>query len=104
MLFDYTGVLVLLALAIGNIAFMLVLPLLLRPSKPSRAKLIAYECGENPIGTSWLQYNVRFFTVALVFVVFDVEIVFMFPWAVTFRELLLTQGPTPFYEMATFVL
>ncbi len=104
MLFDYLSVLVLVALGIGNVLFMVALPKLLRPSKPNPQKLVAYECGENPVGTSWIQYNARFFSVALVFVVFDVEIVFMFPWAVVFKSLYKTQGCVPFWEMFTFVL
>lgn len=104
MLFDYLAVLVLLALGLGNLVFMIVLPKLLRPSNPTEQKLVAYECGENPVGTSWVQYNVRFFSVALIFIIFDVEIVFMFPWAVVFRELTLTQGALPFYEMMLFIL
>ncbi|MBI4865560.1 MAG: NADH-quinone oxidoreductase subunit A [Candidatus Wallbacteria bacterium] len=102
--FDYLSVLVLVALGIGNVLFMVALPKLLRPSKPNPQKLVAYECGENPVGTSWIQYNARFFSVALVFVVFDVEIVFMFPWAVVFKSLYKTQGCVPFWEMFTFVL
>ncbi len=104
MLFDYLAVLILLALGLGNVVVMLLLPKLLRPANPFPEKLVAYECGENPMGTGWIQYNVRFFAIALVFVVFDVEIVFMFPWAVTFRELYLTQGSLPFYEMVTFIV
>ncbi|MBI2943313.1 MAG: NADH-quinone oxidoreductase subunit A [Candidatus Wallbacteria bacterium] len=104
MLFDYLSVLVLVALGVGNVLFMVALPKLLRPSKPNPQKLVAYECGENPVGTSWIQYNARFFSVALVFVVFDVEIVFMFPWAVVFKSLYKTQGCVPFWEMFTFVL
>lgn len=54
---------------------------LLRPSRPSREKLTAYESGVDPIGSSWSQSHVRYYVFALLFVIFDVEAVFVFPWA-----------------------
>ena len=60
---------------------------LVRPSKQSAEKVSAYECGENPVGSSWVQFNIRFYVFALAFLIFDVEAVFLFPWAVVFNEL-----------------
>ena len=60
---------------------------LLRPQRPNKTKLENYECGETPVGGSWIQYNVGFYTFALIFVIFDVEVVFLFPWAVAFKQL-----------------
>jgi NADH-quinone oxidoreductase subunit A len=57
---------------------------LLRPDKPSPEKGEVYECGEQPIGTAWVQFDLRFYVVALLFVIFDVELAFFFPWAVVF--------------------
>jgi NADH-quinone oxidoreductase subunit A len=57
---------------------------LLRPVKPSPEKGEVYECGEQPIGTAWVQFDLRFYVVALLFVIFDVELAFFFPWAVVF--------------------
>lgn len=57
---------------------------LLRPSLPSPDKGAAYECGEPAFGTSWVQFDLRFYVVALVFLVFDVEIALFYPWAVVF--------------------
>ncbi|MCG8477156.1 MAG: NADH-quinone oxidoreductase subunit A, partial [Cytophagales bacterium] len=57
---------------------------LIRPSRPSAEKLTTYECGEDPSGSAWGQFNMRFYIVALMFILFDVEIVFLFPWAVVF--------------------
>jgi NADH-quinone oxidoreductase subunit A len=57
---------------------------LLRPYKPSPEKGEVYECGEQPIGTAWVQFDLRFYVVALLFVIFDVELAFFFPWAVVF--------------------
>jgi NADH-quinone oxidoreductase subunit A len=58
---------------------------LIRPKQPSREKARIYECGEPTIGTAWVRYNIRFYTVALVFLIFDVEAVFLFPVARVFR-------------------
>ena len=64
-------------LTIGRIA---------RPRMPHPEKSAPYECGEPAIGTSWVQFDLRFYVVALVFIVFDVEIVLFYPWAVVFKE------------------
>jgi NADH-quinone oxidoreductase subunit A len=57
---------------------------LIRPSKPDADKLTIYECGEPTIGSAWIQFDLRFYVVALLFVIFDVEVAFFFPWAVVF--------------------
>jgi NADH-quinone oxidoreductase subunit A len=57
---------------------------LVRPNRPSAEKGEIYECGEKPVGTAWIQFDLRFYVVALLFVIFDVEIAFFFPWAVVF--------------------
>ena len=59
----------------------------IRPSRFSEEKLTTYECGENPVGSAWIQFNIRFYVFALIFIIFDVEAVFLLPWAVVFREL-----------------
>lgn len=72
---------------------------ILRPSNPSEEKLSTYECGEEPVGIAWVQFNIRFYVIALVFLIFEVEIVFLFPWATVFKEL----GLFAFVEMMIFV-
>lgn len=62
----------------------LVIGRFVRPDKPSPEKGEVYECGEQPIGTAWVQFDLRFYVVALLFVIFDVELAFFFPWAVVF--------------------
>lgn len=57
---------------------------LVRPDRPSPEKAEVYECGEAPVGPAWVQFDLRFYVVALLFVIFDVEIAFFFPWAVVF--------------------
>jgi NADH-quinone oxidoreductase subunit A len=68
----------------GLLAANLVLGWLVRPDKPSPEKAEVYECGEQAIGTAWVQFDLRFYVVALLFVIFDVELAFFFPWAVVF--------------------
>lgn len=99
MLLDYAFVLVFLLLAVLFISFALFLSRLLRPRMESAEKLTTYECGEKLIGPSWVQFNVRFYIIALIFIVFDVEVVVLYPWAVVFKEL----GLMAFVEMMIFV-
>ncbi|MDP9234184.1 MAG: NADH-quinone oxidoreductase subunit A [Actinomycetota bacterium] len=72
---------------------------LLRPSVPRSDKYTTYESGIDPIGTGWAQSNVRYYIFALLFVIFDVEAVFLFPWAVVFQRL----GTQAFIEMVIFI-
>lgn len=59
---------------------------LIRPARPDAEKLTIYECGEPTIGSAWIQFDLRFYVVALLFVIFDVEVAFFFPWAVVFGQ------------------
>lgn len=59
---------------------------LIRPHRPSHEKLLTYECGENPLGSPWIKFNIRFYVVALIFLIFDVEIVLLIPWAVIYQS------------------
>ncbi len=72
---------------------------LFRPHEPSAIKNATYECGEIIQGTSRVQFNVRYYLFALIFVVFDVEVLFLIPWAVVFRQMEITA----FYEMIVFM-
>ncbi len=60
---------------------------LIRPSRPTKEKLLTYECGENPIGSPWIKFNIRFYVVALIFLIFDVEVVLLVPWVMVYKEL-----------------
>src|SRR5437660_9016799 len=75
-------------LGIGSffLFFHLMMGKVIRPSRPDAEKLTIYECGEPTIGSSWIQFDLRFYVVALLFVIFDVEVVFFFPWAVVFGK------------------
>ena len=72
----------------------------LRPRKPDPVKDDTYECGVETEGDTWVQFNVRYYLIALLFVVFDVEVVFLYPWAVAFREVKLFG----FVEALIFIL
>src|SRR5271168_4826918 len=58
----------------------------IRPSVPDAEKLTIYECGEPTVGSAWIQFDLRFYVVALLFVIFDVEVAFFFPWATVFGK------------------
>ena len=100
MLMDYLPILVLLLLAGAFAAGNLLLSLLLGPRHPNPEKLSPYECGMVPVGTARERFSVKFYLVAMFFIVFDMEIVFLYPWAVAFRGL----GWTGLAGMGTFML
>ncbi len=89
---------------------MLTLGKLIRPQRPNEEKLTTYESGEDTVGNAWGQFNIRFYVIALLFVLFDVEIVFLFPWAVVFNDQLLQEetnglwGWVALVEVLFFVL
>jgi len=87
------------AVAIAFLAFNLAVWFVIRPSRFSEEKLTTYECGENPTGNAWIQFNIRFYVFALIFIIFDVEVVFLLPWAVVFKEL----GVLAFVEGLVFI-
>ena len=59
---------------------------LIRPSRPTHEKLLTYECGEDIIGSPWVKFNIRFYVVALIFLIFDVEVVLLIPWALVYQQ------------------
>ncbi|MFH0778651.1 MAG: NADH-quinone oxidoreductase subunit A [Candidatus Eisenbacteria bacterium] len=99
MLLDYAYVVFFATAGLLFLLFALFLSSLLRPRDPSGRKLSTYECGEIPVGESWSQFNIRFYVFALCFVIFDIETIFLVPWAVVFRSM----GMVAFVEMAVFV-
>lgn len=83
---------------------------LIRPHRPNAQKLTSYESGETPQGIAWVQFNVRFYVLALVFLLFEVEIVFLFPWSTVFANAELNNqtdgawGWFAFFEMLIFIV
>ena len=96
---QHASVLVFLLTIVGLLVFVFVLWKVLRPERLSEEKKTTYECGEDPVGSAWIQFNIRFYVFALIFVVFDVEAVFLLPWAVVFREL----GALAYVEGLVFI-
>ena len=86
MYFHFANVLIFFALGVLFVAGMLALGSLLRPNNPEPLKLTTYECGEPPTGNAWVNFNIRFYLVALIFVVFDVEIAFIYPVAAVYKD------------------
>src|SRR5262245_3945592 len=86
MLFQYQVVLVFLLVGIAMIAGPMLLLTIVRPNRPTREKLMPYECGKDPIGDTHIRFDMRFYTTALIFIIFDVEIAFLFPWARVFKD------------------
>jgi len=88
------GYLVLFVLVgVGFVFVHLMIGKLIRPAKPDADKLTIYECGEPTIGSAWVQFDLRFYVVALLFVIFDVEVAFFFPWAVVFGQAVAVAKP-----------
>jgi NADH-quinone oxidoreductase subunit A len=96
-LYGYIGVMF--AVAVVFAALPLVLARFVRPSRPNPVKLSTYECGMETIGPTWIQYHVGFYIYALVFVIFDVETVFLYPWALAYGQL----GLFALVEMLLFI-
>lgn len=86
MFFDYLNVLVFVAVGLVFVFANLLIASVLRPKRATQVGLETYECGEETIGSAWVQFDIRYYTVALVYVVFAVEIAFLFPWALVLRD------------------
>ena len=84
---DYLPVVIYLGLIVAFAVVSLGAARVLRPARPFTSKLNSYECGAEPVGQAWVQFPVGFYLVALLFIVFDVLAVFLFPWALSLRDL-----------------
>ena len=103
---DFIPVIIFTVLAIGLIAGPLVIQYLISPRhNKGGEKLISYECGEVPEGSAWIKFNIRFYIIALIFIIFDVEVVFLFPWAAVYQDFIASgNGALVLFEMLIFVL
>jgi NADH-quinone oxidoreductase subunit A len=97
---EYIPVLMFVIVAIGFAAVTLGLSQIIMPRRLNAKKLSPYECGVEPVGTARNRFHVKFYLVALLFILFDIEAVFLYPWAVTFRQL----GLYGLIEMGLFIL
>ena len=80
----------------------LILTHIIGPRVNNPVKQMPYESGVDPVGETRIRFSVRFFLIALLFIIFDIEIIFLYPWAVVFRDFL-SSGPFIFYEMVFFL-
>ena len=97
---DYLSIIIFLFIALGLSAGFIVLNFLFSPKNPDPEKLSAYECGFEAFGDSRMEFDVRFYLVAILFIIFDLEIAFLFPWAISLGNL----GPLGFWSMMIFLL
>lgn len=105
MLFSFGNVLVFLLVGFGFVFVSLLIGNLVRPKVPTQEKLATYECGEIPTEKAWVNFNIRFYILALLFIIFDVEIAFMFPVGVVFRQWIKDgAGVLALAEIGAFVL
>lgn len=96
---QYVDVAVFAILGVLFVTVTLLVGKLLRPSNPYRAKLSPYECGEEPVGEGQVRFHIRYYIFALIFVLFDVESAFLYPWSVVLERL----GAAALVEMAIFI-
>ena len=96
---EYFLLLLFTGLAIGLVAGGLIISRIIAPHNPGKTKNSSYECGEETIGPSWVQFNVGYYLLGLLFLVFDVEAAFLFPWAVVIRDV----GMVGLLEVVIFI-
>src|SRR5215203_5237191 len=110
-LMEYAPIGIMFLVAIGFAVSQLLVTQLIGPRKRTATKLMPYECGKDPIGSARDRYSIKFYTVAVIFLLFDIEVLFMIPFAVAFKSLLLEQqvpnapayGTIAFIEILVFV-
>ena len=96
---DYLSIIIFLFIALGLSVGFVVLNFLFSPKNPDPEKLSAYECGFEAFDDSRMEFDVRFYLVAILFIIFDLEIAFLFPWAISLGNL----GPLGFWSMMIFL-
>jgi len=96
---DYLSIILFLVIALGLSVVFIALNFILSPKKPDPEKLSAYECGFEPFDDSRIEFDVRFYLVAILFIIFDLEIAFLFPWAITLGNI----GLLGFCSMMVFL-
>src|SRR3982751_1959214 len=94
----WPGVVIMVVLGVGFAGVMIGLSILLGPKNPTAEKSAPYECGMPPVGDARERQSVKFYLVAMIFLLFDIEVAFLYPWAIAFRAL----GKTGFWQIVTF--
>jgi NADH-quinone oxidoreductase subunit A len=99
LLIEYLPILIFIGIAGALSLVFLIVPFVIAPSKPDPEKLSAYECGFNAFGDSRMKFDVRYYLVTLLFIIFDLEVAFLFPWAITLSK----TGLYAFWSMMVFL-
>ena len=102
MIENYLPILIVFILAAGFVFVSLILSHFVGPRINNKVKMMPYESGVDPVGETRVRFSIRFFLIALLFIIFDIEIVFLYPWAVVFKDFL-TMGSFIFFEMVVFL-
>jgi NADH-quinone oxidoreductase subunit A len=96
---NYLPVVIFTIIGVVFVAIALFMSRIVRPSNKTREKLSTYECAEKPIGDARIHFNIQYYLIVIVFLIFDVEVLFLYPWAVQFKTL----GQIGFLEMILFI-
>lgn len=86
MLTEFGKIFIFILIAVLFVVVALIAAKIIRPARPTHEKNLTYECGENPEGSPWVKFNIRFYVIALIFLIFDVEVVLLVPWALVYKE------------------
>ena len=103
LLLEYLPILIFIGIAGVIATALLVIPFVIAPSKPDPEKLSAYECGFNAFGDSRMKFDVRFYLVSILFIIFDLEVAFLFPWAEALMKLPPDVAKFAFWSMMSFL-
>jgi NADH-quinone oxidoreductase subunit A len=98
-LLEYLPIIVYLGIAAVIGVALIIVPMIIAPSNPDPEKVSTYECGFNAFDDSRMRFDIRFYLVAILFIIFDLEVAFLFPWSISLNEL----GPTGFWSMMVFL-
>src|SRR5919199_1147204 len=102
-LYDYLPILLMFIVAAGFAVGNVILSTFVGQRKRTRTKLMPYECGKDPVGSARERFSVKFYLIAMLFILFDIEAIFLIPWAVVYRELLHDYGWFGFWEMLVYI-
>ena len=103
MIENYFPIFIVFIVAAGFVSVSLIATHLIGPRINNPVKMMPYESGVDPVGETRIRFSIRFFLIALLFIIFDIEIVFLYPWAVVFKDFLSNSGAFIFFEMVVFL-
>lgn len=104
MLETYIPVFIVLSIAVIIAVAMVLSSTIFGPQRPNREKLSTYESGMKPVGTTHERISIKYYLVAMFFIIFDLEVIFIYPWAIQFKKLLGEIGISAFYSMLIFLI